>query len=264
MRLRDARRILVLIPHPDDEVVACAAAICRARRAGARVFGLYLTTGLPSADKAWPWRRRNQPGRIARRRTEARAVADLLGLEPVGWASRPARTLKDDWAAACSDIGNILDRLDIQALWTPAYEGGHQDHDVANFLASKFAGHVPVAEFAEYNYAGGQVCAHQFPMPTGHERLLALDSVERQVKAHALALYVSERGNLTHVSGPAALERETLRPLHEYDYSRPPHPGRLFWERFHWIWFQHPRIDFTSPEKVREAVLAMHPQQVRG
>ena len=42
------RRILILAPHPDDEIVACGIAALRARAAGARVFVLYLTTGIPA------------------------------------------------------------------------------------------------------------------------------------------------------------------------------------------------------------------------
>ena len=39
------QRILILVPHPDDEVVAGCAAIGRAQAAGAKIFALYLTHG---------------------------------------------------------------------------------------------------------------------------------------------------------------------------------------------------------------------------
>ena len=42
-----AGRVLILAPHPDDEIVACGIAASRAIAAGARVFVLHLTTGVP-------------------------------------------------------------------------------------------------------------------------------------------------------------------------------------------------------------------------
>src|SRR5690349_16650698 len=51
--LMEPRRILVLAPHPDDEIVACGIAALRARAAGARVFVLYLTTGVPAREALW-------------------------------------------------------------------------------------------------------------------------------------------------------------------------------------------------------------------
>src|SRR5205823_9796815 len=55
--LMEPRRILVLAPHPDDEIVACGIAALRARAAGAQVFVLYLTTGVPVRGVLWPWQR---------------------------------------------------------------------------------------------------------------------------------------------------------------------------------------------------------------
>ena len=39
--------ILILIPHPDDEVVGCFATAGRAIASGSKVYGAYLTTGVP-------------------------------------------------------------------------------------------------------------------------------------------------------------------------------------------------------------------------
>lgn len=50
-------RILLLIPHPDDEVAGCCAAVGRARGARCRVFGLFLTDGVPDKRSLWPWQR---------------------------------------------------------------------------------------------------------------------------------------------------------------------------------------------------------------
>lgn len=242
-----AARILVLVPHPDDEVVGCAIAAHRARAAGAQLFALYLTTGVPPREHLWPWQRGGYEARVARRRQEALAVAALLGLEPVSFQPWPSRRLKSHLAEALALIEQARAAHRIEALWAPAWEGGHQDHDVTNFLAAQLAHRLPVTEFAEYHAVRAVVATQRFIAMQGGERVIALTAAERALKRRALALYRSERANLAHVR----CDVESLRPLARYDYAAPPHPGRLFWTRFQWVPFRHPRIDFDAPEEMR-------------
>ena len=248
-------RPLILIPHPDDEVVGCATASVRAQAAGAVISGLYLTTGVPAREQLWPWRRRRYAALIARRREEAERAARALGLSPAGFLDWPARTLKSHLDEAMAVISRALGQRGIDEIWTPAWEGGHQDHDVTNFLASRFASKVPVWEFAEYNLAGGRVRSQSFPQSNGAEEVLMLTAEEARLKAELLSTYRSERGNLRYVR----LQQESLRPLAQYDYRSPPHPGRLFCERFQWVPFRHPRVDFDGPEVVREMLAEWAP-----
>jgi LmbE family N-acetylglucosaminyl deacetylase len=242
------KRILLLVPHPDDEVVGCAAAIARGRGQGMHFLAAYLTTGLPAAEDAWPWRRRRHHDRVARRRDEALDVAHSMGIEPLAFSPCPSRQLRAHLAEARLLITMLIAHHSIDGLWVPAYEGGHQDHDAANFLASTLAPSLPVVEFAEYT-AWPRVRSQTFPNSTGLETIFRLDPMEAANKAALLSLYQSERGNLRHVR----CEQETLRPLPHYDYRRPPHPGRLFYQRFQWIPLRHPRVDFTSPAEVCRA-----------
>src|SRR6185312_635071 len=219
-------RILLLIPHPDDEVVGAAASIVRRRAAGDIFLGLYLTDGIAAPEQLW---RRDRPGRatrVERRRREAR--------EAVG------------------RIAQILADHAIEALWTPAWEGGHQDHDVANFLASRAAGGRQVTEFAEYNRGGGAARWNRFAIPNGTETELRLTPDEIAAKRRLVAIYGSESANLAG----AQFEVESHRPLPEYDYGKPPHDGMLLRERFHWVGrlFRHPRVDFEPSASVYETL----------
>lgn len=247
-----ADRILVLIPHPDDEVVGCAAAIARARAGGAEVHGLHLTTGVPGVEVAWRPDPARNAARVARRRAEALAAAERLGLVPVAFSDRPTRTLRLHMTDALAEIRDAMDRLRPGVVWVPAYEGGHQDHDVANALASLLAPAVPVWEYAEYNNAGGRTRSQDFPDARGGETVLTLTDAEQAEKRALLALYESERGNLAHIRSG----REAFRPLPAHDYGSPPHAGTLFYARFHWVPFRHPRIDFTRPAMVSRAIAA--------
>ncbi len=253
------RRILILAPHPDDEVVGCAIAARRAIAEGAKLFVLYLTTGLPERGLLWPWARGGHGARVERRRSEALTAADLLGLVPAGFADWPARSLKAHLDEAAALIDGAVRRHRVDTVWAPAYEGGHQDHDAVNLLAARLAARLAVREFAEYHNAGGRVRSQGFIAANGTERLLELTPEERDLKRRALALYRSERGNLAHIE----CEVESLRPLARYDYRAPPHPGTLFWARFQWVPFRHPRIDFDAPAEVYAVLAAFARRDLR-
>ena len=243
-------RILVLVAHPDDEVVACAAAIARARAQGAEVLAIYLTDGCLARETMWPWRRAGRKAAVARRRAEAERAAALLGVAPIGWANRPARSLWRELASVRAEIEAAIADQAPDQLWLPAYEGGNPDHDALNALGQLFRPRIGVLEFAEYNFFGGEARAQEFPYPLGSERRIALSNEEREQKRALLRLYASERGNLNYVG----TKQECFRPLAAYDYSKPPHPGTLWYARFQWVPFRHPRVDFTPPQEVSDEI----------
>ena len=104
-------RILVLAPHPDDEVVGAAVAARRAMAAGAQVFALYLTTGVPAAGALWPWQRPRHGARVRRRRAEASEAARFMGLTPAGFLDWPSRSLKSHLAEAEAAIARAIGDL---------------------------------------------------------------------------------------------------------------------------------------------------------
>jgi len=246
------RRILVLAAHPDDEVVACATAIGRAKARGAEILALYLTDGCLARETMWPWRRAGHAKAVARRRAEAEGAAEWLGIIPVGWMARPTRRLWRELPQVHAEIRAAVSAHAPDQLWVPAYEGGNPDHDALNALGSLFTDKLSVLEFAEYNFFEGRARSQQFPYPTGGERTIVLTPEEQERKRGLLRHYASERGNLNYVD----VARECFRPLAAYDYSRPPHPGVLWYARFHWVPFRHPRVDFTRPQEVSRAICA--------
>jgi LmbE family N-acetylglucosaminyl deacetylase len=244
-------RILLLIPHPDDEIVAASAAIERAKASGAEVFALYLTHGCIAAETLWPWDRKNYAKHVARRRAEAEEAARVLGLQPIGWAERPARSLWRDLETVFHEIEAAVEKYRITQVWTPAYEGGNADHDGANACGFALAQRkISVLEFAEYNFFQGRPHSQIFPFPNGSETVLMLSPEERTRKETALRIYRSEKGNLNYVR----TEREAFRPIAAYDYAKPPHEGVLWYARFQWVPFKHPRVDFTNPMDVCAAM----------
>jgi LmbE family N-acetylglucosaminyl deacetylase len=244
------KNILILVPHPDDEIVACAATISHAKKAGSNIHVLYLTHGCIGRNVMWPWQRRNYDMIVAYRQFEAEKAADCLDIEPVGYSQRPARFVWKQMQAVYEEIQRAVEHNKIDQLWVPAYEGGNPDHDAVNAIAQKIQMENGVLEFAEYNFFNKQTNSQIFPFPNGTEKTIQLTPSEQKHKRAALRLYKSEKGNLNYVG----TTHECYRPLAEYDYSKPPHPGKLWYARFQWVPFKHPRVDFTKPMDVCRAI----------
>jgi len=260
------RRILVLAAHPDDEVVACAASIGRALRQGAEVYVLYMTNGCIARENMWSWQRKRYEFFVNRRLSEAEKAAEFLDIIPLSRPSRPARHLWRDLRAVFAEIIDAISTHGIDQIWAPAYEGGNADHDALNAVAKAASMNLPVVaggirvdsentpfvlEFAEYNFSGGKPRSQEFPSLNGTERTIVLTPEEKATKLKALAVYISEKSNLNYVRA----EKESYRPLASYDYGKPPHPGVLWYERFQWVPFRHPRVDFTRPAEVSRAIV---------
>jgi N-acetylglucosamine malate deacetylase 1 len=246
------KRILILVAHPDDEVVACAASIARARAGGATVTTLYLTHGCVAREGMWPWRRKQYDSCIAVRRAEADAAAMALGVQPVGWGLRPARFLWRELPEVFKEVESALAQYKPDQMWVPAYEGGNADHDALNAVGFKLKSKLSVLEFSEYNFFGGRVRSQRFISSDETVRVVMLTAEERTAKRAALKIYASETGNLSVID----VEQESYRPLSSYNYELPPHQGKLWYTRFQWVPFRHPRVDFTSPADVSKTIVS--------
>lgn len=249
------RRILILVPHPDDEVVACCTAIAQAQRHGARIFALYLTHGCIAKEELWPWQRDQHDRFVIRRLQESVQVARRLNITPISYSDRPARHLWRNLGAAYNEIVKAIGDYNISQLWIPAYEGGHADHDALSGVCSHLADKISILEFAEYNFSGERVNANSFPVTNGTETTIMLSPEEQGIKRKMLGLYESEQKNLGYVG----VSQECYRPLATYDYAKPAHGGKLWYTRYQWVPFRHPRVDFTKPEEVCQAIGSFTP-----
>lgn len=129
--------ILVLAPHPDDDVLGCGGLISAATAAGVEVHIAYLTDGRRSHVGSRHW---SAARLIEARRAEARNAAQLLGVEPWRLTFLPNRdgTLLLN-ANAQRKTARILDELvrrhGIRRIFTSWLHDPHPDHVAAALLA---------------------------------------------------------------------------------------------------------------------------------
>ena len=79
----------------------------------------------------------------------------------------------------------------------PLQEIGHQDHDVTNYIASKFNKICKVYEFAEYNFYKNIINSNTIEL-NGTEHTINLNEQQRNLK-DVLDTYRSETNNVSYI-----------------------------------------------------------------
>lgn len=122
--------VLVIAPHPDDEVLGAGGTIARLADAGRPVDVAVVTSGRPPA---YP------PEQVARVRNEAAAAHALLGVRETHWLGLPAAELGETpHGAVNAAIGNLVRELAPTLLLIPFVGDIHLDHQRI-FLSSLVA-----------------------------------------------------------------------------------------------------------------------------
>lgn len=126
-------RVLVIAPHPDDEI-GCGGALLLHQRAGDEVHVAYVTDGRASRAGGLP------PDEMARRRREeAAAVAPVLRLAGVHWLA--LRENEWDESALVPALRDLLRKTTPQIVYAPSRVDFHPEHvRVARCLARAIAG----------------------------------------------------------------------------------------------------------------------------
>jgi N-acetylglucosamine malate deacetylase 2 len=227
-------KILVVVAHQDDET-ACSVLLQRASKAHV----VFATDGAPASDFFWSrYGSRRQYANV--RRAEALQALEVIGItdpifleDPVSHFHFPDQELFRSLGSALEALTTLALRLKPDVLITPAYEGGHPDHDACSFLVSLVGRllSIPRWEMPLYHRSPTSCLVHQeFRSPFGGEILLQPAHHELHRRDRMLSKYVSQPDVTNFVR--ARVER--FRPQPSYDYSRPPHFGTLNYEAWGW------------------------------
>ena len=243
------KNILIIAPHPDDEVVGAHTIMKRILKQKNKVV-FFLTNGVVDKNSVWFWDRNNHQKKVKRRISEMKKCINSLGIRNFYLQNIPTRSLKNNIEKTYSKILNIKKEHNIDTIFCPTYEGGHQDHDVANFICSRLKDKCKVYEFAEYNFFRKKVNSNHFLNPSDKDSVFFLSESEKKEKKDSLDIYNSEKSNLNYIS----FEKESYREIFDYDYKKPPHEGTLFYRRFSFFSW-HPRVDSDNPDLICEMII---------
>ena len=216
--------LLFVFAHQDDEVAA-ATRILRARREGHRVICVYLTDGAFRV----PATTRNDESR--------RALARLGVTDDIHFATFPDANLPEHAEEALAFLESRAAHAD--EVWTMAWEGGHQDHDAVHVIALAFARRrgVPCREVPLYNGHRSPRTLFRVMHPVGDGWTTRRITLRDGLRVIALLpLYRSQRKTWLGLFPESLLKLVIAR--HEYvrdadprRLASPPHEGALFYER---------------------------------
>jgi LmbE family N-acetylglucosaminyl deacetylase len=123
----ERRHLLVVAPHPDDEVLGCGGLIARSVAAGERVTVCILTRGSPDVfDDAL----------IEQGRAEARAVHAALGVDQTIFHDFPAPLLDTVARHRIADaLGAIIREQAVDTVLIPHQGDIHHEHAIVHEAA---------------------------------------------------------------------------------------------------------------------------------
>jgi LmbE family N-acetylglucosaminyl deacetylase len=240
--------VLVVAAHPDDETIGLGALLARLRDATV----LHVTDGAPrdgrdTAQHGFATRE----AYAAARRVEALAALAIAG---IGADRAPVLGIADQEASlhlvpATHRIAELVEARRPGLVVTHAYEGGHPDHDAVAFAVRAalrlLPDPPPLAEMTGYHAGPDGIVAGRFLPPEGDVVAFQLDVAGEATKRAMLDCFVTQRAVLAAFPTCA----ELLRAAPPADFTRPPHAGTLFYERFPW------GMDFTRFRAVARAAL---------
>ena len=223
---------MLLVAHPDDECITCGGLIQRMSEA----VVVYATDGSPRDPYFWKRHGSREVYSRLRQDEALRALAKVGVRELVFLADQEPRLIDQE---LFQNLGLAFELLlsevrhrKPEVLLTLAYEGGHPDHDSCSLLASEIAKitRIPVWEAPLYRRRRNEWSVQEFVEPNGTE-VPYMPTAEEIERKRQMCLEYPSQGDFLRIFG---LEREMFRPQKQYDYSRPPHEGKLNYEQWQW------------------------------
>jgi LmbE family N-acetylglucosaminyl deacetylase len=203
----EGRRVLVLAPHPDDEVFGCGGALADLAGRGAAVDVLLVTDGAAGADDAGR-------GRVAALRAEeSRAAVRTLGGGAVHEGGLPDRGLGERPAELEALVADWLVRISPDLVFAPSPVETHPDHRAVAYAVLALA-RRGATDAAAAALARATVAFFELSQPFRPNFLFDVTPVldRKEKAARAFASQTAVRDYEGFMGGLHAFRRMTLPP----------------------------------------------------
>lgn len=137
------KKVLVLSPHPDDDVIGCGGTLCRYHLMGAEVAVVYMTDG----RKGNPRYREDELVRI--RQEEAKRASRIIGISKTIFLDNRDSELTVSHKTV-TELSKILSDYKPEAVFLPFFMDNHPDHIAAGQIFFSAAKSPPVAMCYSY------------------------------------------------------------------------------------------------------------------
>ncbi|MBK9964557.1 MAG: PIG-L family deacetylase [Holophagales bacterium] len=172
--------LLVLAPHPDDEVFGCGGLTALVSAAGGRVVPVLLTDGgagdFSGSSEAGAY--------VARRLAESTRAAGILGTEPPRPLGFPDRSLPERGEELVAALVALFAEVRPDAVLVPSPAETHPDHRAAARAAHQ-------AFLCAWPDAPARLVFYEVSAPLAPNRLVAVDAAVAR-KSAAIAAFESQ------------------------------------------------------------------------
>lgn len=230
-------KTMVVAAHQDDEVIGVGGRLPRLR---SDVLIVHVTDGAPrdlknAIEAGFSIREQY----AAARQEEVREALELAGLvaDQSITIGIPDQEATLELVALTRRLVELFDAYKPEIVVTHSYEGGHTDHDSTAFAVQgawrmlRDAGaKVPVVlEMTSYHLRTGDRTFFEFlPWSEGEVWTVTLTEAERNLKREMFRRFRSQWAVVRRFP----LQVERFRQAPAYDFTEPPAPGTLDYERF--------------------------------
>ena len=227
-------RCVVIVAHPDDDVVGAGGLISRLDN----VKVLHITDGVPKNGYAFDTGAVKESASARTRRLESRTALALANVpaEQIVEFGLSTEQAPLELAELARRIASFLRQSAPDVVLTNPYEGGDPDHD-----ATAFATHAALRLLRQSGFKPPSVFEIAlYPTPDGNKRVLdflpseaaeittlLLDKKARDLKRQMFACFTSQ----PNLHRENSFGRERFRRPPRYNFAAPPNGGKFNYER---------------------------------
>jgi LmbE family N-acetylglucosaminyl deacetylase len=182
LRAIEKQRVLVVAPHPDDEVIAVGGNLALHQRVGSDVLTLFVTLDAPAADVG--------------RKGEAERVANLLGFDH-RFLAFPDGSVSLHEPAVAGAIADAIRSFRPEVIYCPFPGDHHRDHQATSACTG--------AAVAKTGYRGEVWCYELWSCLWPNTGVDISSVVE--IKRRAINCYASQIAYVDYVEGALGLNR---------------------------------------------------------
>lgn len=204
------KKILVIAPHADDEVLGCGATIAKEAKDGNDVYVLIATNASVGAPELFG------PDIIKQVRSEALKAHGILGVKETAFLEFPAPVL-DQYPRykMSNEIKSVIDKYKVDTVYIPHRGDCHKDHGIIHdcaMVACRPTANSMVKRVYAYETLSetewGEPTASEFFIPT---KYITFTEQEFNKKLEAMSCFNSQIRQF-----PASRSNEAIEALAKY------------------------------------------------
>lgn len=194
-----SNRVLVIAPHPDDEIIGCGGTILKHVDLGDKVFVFFVTNGEVS-EKANIYERKCQE-----RYAEVKRIYALTPIEILLWPEIPAREIESNYLTIRNRLEKVFRKLKPNIVYLPHEKETDFDHELVHSIAKEayFMSHINKEN--TFNNVKAELLGYEVWTPINKiYKIINIDFYIKK-KKELINMYKSQVQNIAYADGISGL-----------------------------------------------------------